>query len=203
MEVNNNKTKVVRHLGVIDTSNLKRRVEKLSEEEWDTKEDYDANYNKTREALSSAKHIIFKFSNKQVKPFEYFECSRWKDWKDVLLPVMDQATSQYNYKRGFYSRVMLAKLTAKSFIRMHTDGDESGTKPHKIHVPLQTNESVFFFVEEERFHFEENFAYEVNNSARHAAANNGETDRIHLIFEYLNIDDQLPEIKDQITSSNR
>ena len=198
MEINNNKTKSVSVLGKVDISDLIYRVKELSEADWDTQEDFEANYNKEKGALLNAKHIILKFSNKQIKPYSYFECSRWADWKDVLLPIMNKATEHYNYKNGFYSRVMLAKLAPKSFIRMHKDGDVSGTKPHKIHIPLITNNEVFFFAENERFNFKVNSAYEVNNSARHGAANNGSNERIHLIFEYLDFDAQTKEIQHQM-----
>lgn len=198
MEVNKYKTKIVRNLGNVDISRLKHKIDQLKESDWDTEEDYKANYNKERTALLGTKHLIFKFSNKQVTPYEYTEYSRWMDWKEELLPLMDAATKPYNYDHGVYTRVMLANLPSKAFIRMHTDGDEAGTKPHKIHIPIQTNDSVYFFIEEERFHFEEGSAYEVNNSAKHAVANGGETDRIHLIFEYLDFNAQTKEIQQQI-----
>ena len=56
--------------------------------------------------------------------------------------------------------------------------------PHKIHVPVQTNEGAFLHLGNSAFHLQEGQAYEVNNNIPHYAENNGTEDRIHLIFEY-------------------
>lgn len=203
METNVHKTEGIRELGSIDIALLKKKVEQLSDIDWDTEEDYAANYNKDKGALLNTSHIILKFSNKQSNPFQYFECSRWKEWSEVLLPIMDQATSQFDYAHGFYPRVMLAKLSPKKFIGTHTDGDDSGSIPHKVHIPLETNKNSYFFIEEQRFNLLEGFAYEVNNRLKHSVANNGTTDRIHLIFEYLDFDAQSEVIKHQVNIGER
>jgi aspartyl/asparaginyl beta-hydroxylase (cupin superfamily) len=81
---------------------------------------------------------------------------------------------------------MFAKLRAGGNIKAHKDGNAAATFPHKIHIPIQTNEKVAFFVNPKIYHFEKGKAYEVNNLAPHYVENLGEKDRIHLIFEYFN-----------------
>ena len=51
-------------------------------------------------------------------------------------------------------------------------------------MPLQTNPRVSFYVEPEYYHFPVGVAVEVNNLGVHAVKNDGDSDRIHLIFEY-------------------
>jgi hypothetical protein len=151
-------------------------------------------------ALGNTKHIVFRFTNKKERPFIYLESERWSEWAVVLLPLMLKATDHFNYQNRYFPKVMLANLPANSFIRPHTDGNAHLLAPHKIHIPLITNPDCYFFVENERFHFEEGFAYEVNNAVNHSVINNGETDRIHLLFECIDLDIQSDEIKTQISN---
>lgn len=199
IEVNRYKTEKLLELGEIDIDGLKTAVLNLPESEWDTEADYRVNYNK-RGAIRQAQHIIFRFSNKQKIPVEYSNLSCWGKWKNILLPVMQKAVKNYSYKNGVFPRIMLAKLPPSCFIAPHTDGDYTGHIPHKIHIPLFTNEQSFFFFGNERFHFREGFAYEVNNGLKHSAVNGGTTDRIHLIFEYLDADIQPEPMKKQLLS---
>lgn len=188
-EVNRHKTSDIRDLGSVDVESLRRDVLALPEEEWDRPEDFQANYNKGG-ALKQAAHVIFRFSDRRGSLIRYFELPRWSRWKDRLLPVMEEAVRPLGYDRHLFPRVMLAKLPPGSFIAPHVDGDRRGHVPHKIHVPLETNPQAVFFLGGERHHFEVGRAYEVDNGARHSVVNGGDTDRVHLIFEYLDAEAQ-------------
>jgi hypothetical protein len=76
-----------------------------------------------------------------------------------------------------------------------------GSMPHKIHIPVENNGDSYFFLEGKKFSLLEGDAHEVNNSLKHSVVNNGETDRIHLIFEYLDFDIQTTVIKNQMNIS--
>lgn len=179
--INPHKTKSVRELGKVDITALKERVLKLPMNTWEAENQ--GKPNKFRE-FHSTKHIIFKF----VRSFDdcrtSYDLPAWKDWKDMLQPIMDKAVEEYQYRDGIFSRIMLARLEAESQINIHKDGNRAATFPHKIHIPLQTNPSCTFFVNPKRYHFEEGKVYEVNNLARHQVDNAGTEARIHLIFEY-------------------
>lgn len=189
LEYTPNKTESIKYLGKFNILSLKKKVLSLPEDYWDKKIDFEANYNKTL-ALDQTKHIIFRFADKRTSPYRYFSLPAWDDWKSVLLPVMDQVVEQYGYNNGFYPRVMFAKIPPGGFIRPHVDGIPPKVGGHKIHIALKTNQECYFYMVPERFHFKEGEAYEVNNAATHSVINNGNTVRIHLIFEYLNIDIQ-------------
>ena len=60
-------------------------------------------------------------------------------------------------------------------------------------MPLLTNGQVTFFVNDVGYHFDEGEAVEVNNMGVHAVRNEGDTDRIHLIFEYYDLDQAEPD----------
>jgi hypothetical protein len=186
-EVNPNKAERLRELGPVDLDSVKAEVLATPDNAWDTPEDFEANYNK-RGALRLTAHMIFRFCDRRQRPSPCYDRPAWEHWAPRLLPVMETAVKPFGYKRGFFPRIMLARLSPSAFIKPHTDGDPRGTRPHKIHVPILTNPGALFFVEDGRYHLEEGRAYEVNNAARHGAANGGNTDRIHLIFEYLDAD---------------
>jgi hypothetical protein len=183
-EINPNKTTTVRELGPVDLGTVAADVLATPDEAWDTSDDFEANYNK-RGALRQAAHIILRFSDRRQRPAACYDMPAWEQWAPRLLPIMEAAVKPYGYARGFFPRIMLARLPGGAFVAPHVDGEPSGNRPHKIHVPILTNADTYFFVEQQRYHFPVGHAYEVNNAARHAAANNGESDRVHLIFEYL------------------
>ena len=90
----------------------------------------------------------------------------WAQWRERLLPVMEQATKPYGYARADYPRVMLARMAPGGVIKPHRDANPAAKWPHKIHVPIQTNDKVTFFVDGVGYHFAEGEAVEVSNMAR-------------------------------------
>jgi hypothetical protein len=106
---------------------------------------------------------------------------------------MEQATRPYGYVRAVYPRVMLARMGSGAEILPHMDNKPAAQWPHKIHVPLLTNPQVGFRIGDTIHHLPEGEAVEVNNLGIHAVRNEGTTDRIHLIFEYYDLDQPDPD----------
>jgi hypothetical protein len=80
--------------------------------------------------------------------------------------------------------VRLLSLAPQSFIREHSDralGYEDGEL--RIHVPIQTNPGVEFYVSGERLLLEEGRSYFVNVNLPHRVNNRGHADRIHLVID--------------------
>lgn len=65
-------------------------------------------------------------------------------------------------------------------INLHPDNDEF----LKIHIPILTNQSAWFFFEDEKFNLEIGSAYLINTTLPHGTSNEGDTDRVHLIFKF-------------------
>lgn len=177
-----NKTKNIRELGKVDISELKKWVNKLSEAVW-------INETKTREndfdCFHNTQHIIFRFPDDLRDRTIVHSNPIWKIWKPILTPILNQAVTTYGYRKGTIKAVMLAKLKAGNKIDSHTDGSLKYYFLHKIHIPIQTNDKVDFYIKTNSYHLKEGIAYEVNNIVKHSVENRGKTDRIHLIFEYL------------------
>ena len=189
MQANPRKTTSVRRLGAVDIAALRAAVLAIPEEIWDAE---NAGKPNRFEALDSTRHIVFRFVANFQDWRQSYARPLWTEWQDLLEPVLRQATADYGYRRGEYPRVMLARMAPGGVIQPHRDGNPAAKWPHKIHVPIQTNDRVTFFIEGQGYTLAEGEAVEVNNMAVHSVANGGDTDRIHLIFEYYDLDQPDP-----------
>lgn len=174
------KPATVRDLGPVDASAIMPRLQKFSEQAWDAenarKENRFACFHHTR-------HIVHRFTQGNRDVRAHYETPSWLIWRDLLQPIMDKAALPYGYAQNGFPKAMFARLAAGNAIDRHVDGAGSNLQCHKIHVPLVTNPKATFTVADEEFHLPVGHAYEVNNIKPHAAANLGDEDRIHFIFE--------------------
>jgi len=190
IQPNPRKTTGIRRLGTVDISRLREAVIAIPNSVWDAE---NANKPNRFDALDATKHIVLRF----VSNFSDWRSSDdkplWAEWRPMLEPVLTAATADYGYARGAFPRVMLAKMAPGGVIHPHRDANPAAKWPHKIHVPIQTNEDVTFYVDSASYNFLPGEAVEVNNMGLHAVENRGNTDRIHLIFEYYDLDQPEPE----------
>jgi hypothetical protein len=198
MEANSRKTTTIRRLGSVDIAALRDAVAQIPDALWDSENQAKPN---RFEALDSTRHIVFRFVSNFRDWRESHDRNLWPEWKQLLEPVLKQSTADYGYARGAYPRVMLARMAPGGVIHPHRDANPAAKWPHKIHVPLFTNPDVAFYVDGVEYHFAEGEAVEVNNMGVHAVANRGETDRIHLIFEYYDLDQPAPAWVDQLPAA--
>lgn len=187
---NPRKTTSIRRLGPVDATALKAAVLAIPEATWDAE---NAGKPNRFEALDKTRHIVFRFVDSVRDWRGSHDRPAWAEWKDLLEPVMRQAVAPYGYGNGVFPRVMLARMAPGGEIKPHRDANAAAKWPHKIHVPLLTNDKVTFFIEGTGYHLPEGEAAEVNNMGVHAVKNDGATDRIHLIFEYYDADQPEPE----------
>ncbi len=190
IQANPRKTESVRRLGNVDIAQLREAVLAIPEAIWDAE---NADKPNRFEALDRTRHIVFRF----VDNFHDWRGSHdrplWSQWRERLEPVMQAAARDYGYARAAYPRVMLARMAPGGVIKPHRDANPAAKWPHKIHVPIKTNDKVIFFVDGVGFRFGEGEAVEVNNMGVHAVVNEGDSDRIHLIFEYYDLDQPAPD----------
>jgi len=200
MEPNPRKTTTIRRLGRVDVEPLRQAVAALPEPLWDAENAAKPN---RFGALDATRHIVFRFVSNFRDWRQSYDRPLWDQWKSLLEPVLQAATSPYGYAHGAFPRVMLARMAPGGVIHPHRDENPAAKWPHKIHVPLQTNEGVTFFVDGVGYRLEEGEAVEVNNMGLHAVENRGETDRIHLIFEYYDLDQPEPQWLAPLQSATR
>jgi hypothetical protein len=190
MYANPRKTTSIRPLGRVDISGIRDAILAIPESTWDAE---DADKPNKFETLDKTRHIVFRFVDDHRDWRGSHDRPLWNQWRDLLLPVMEQATRSYGYARAAYPRVMLARMAPGGIIQPHVDTNPAAQWPHKIHVPILTNPRVGFLIGNTVHIFPEAEAVEVNNLTRHAVQNAGDTDRIHLIFEYYDLDQPDPD----------
>ncbi|WP_426039337.1 aspartyl/asparaginyl beta-hydroxylase domain-containing protein [Brevundimonas sp. DC300-4] len=186
---NPRKTTGVRPLGPVDIVALQAAVRAIPEAVWDAE-----NVDKPNklEALDATRHIVFRFIDSGRDWRASHDRPAWPDWRALLEPVMAAAVRDYGYARGVFPRVMLARMRPGGVIHPHVDANPAAKWPHKIHVPLSTNPAVVCFFGGEEHHFPVGEAVEVDNLGPHWVRNTGDTDRVHLIFEYYDADQPDP-----------
>lgn len=185
LQPNPRKTTSVRALGSVDITALREAVLAIPEAIWDAE---NADKPNRFEALDKTRHIVFRFVDNFQDWRQSHDRPLWAQWRALIEPVLAQATRPYGYARAAFPRVMLARMAPGGVIKPHRDANPAAKWPHKIHVPIQTNDKVVFFVEGIGYRMPEGEAFEVNNMGVHAVENNGDSDRIHLIFEYYDLD---------------
>ena len=186
---NPRKTTTFRKLGPVDIAALQAAVLATPEEVWDAE---NARKPNRFEALAATRHIVFRFIDNPRDWRGSHDRPAWSQWRPVLEPVLAQAVRAYGYTRGMFPRIMLARMSAGGVIPPHIDANPAAKWPHKIHVPLLTNARVLSSFGGEERHFPAGEAVEVNNLGPHWVRNGGDTDRVHLIFEYYDADQPEP-----------
>jgi hypothetical protein len=190
MQPNPRKTTSIRRLGQVDVAALRAAVLGIPEATWN---EADAGKPNRFGALDATRHIVFRFVSDFRDWRGAYARPIWEQWRALLEPVLAAAVAPYGYARGEFPRVMLARMAPGGVILPHRDANPAAKWPHKIHVPLLTNDKVTFFVDGVGYHFPVGEAVEVSNMAVHAVENAGDTDRIHLIFEYYDPDQPAPD----------
>lgn len=195
---NPRKTTSIRRLGPVDIAALRAAVLALPESVWEAE---NAGKPNRFEALDRTRHIVFRFVDSVRDWRSSHDRPAWAEWRGLIEPVLRQAVAPYGYARGEFPRVMFARMAPGGEIKPHRDANAAAKWPHKIHVPLLTNDQVTFFIEGTGYHMPEGEAAEVNNMGVHAVKNDGDTDRIHLIFEYFDPDQPTPDWLSRVTAA--
>ena len=185
MQANPRKTRSARLLGEVDITALRDDVLAIPEAIWDIE---NASKPNRFETLDKTRHIVFRFIKDLNDWRESYDRPLWNEWRSRIEPILLKATAPYGYRRGSFPRIMLARMAPGGIIQPHRDNMPSASWPHKIHVPIQTNPGVSFYLEPKYYNFKPGQVVEVNNLDVHAVKNDGDSDRIHLIFEYYDMD---------------
>ncbi len=187
---NPRKTTTIRPLGPVDIAELRKAVLAISEDIWNAE---NAGKPNKFDALDATRHIVFRFIDSPRDWRSSHDRAAWPQWRDLLEPVLAKAISGYGYKNGVFPRVMLANMAPGGVIHPHIDANPAAKWPHKIHIPLTTNPHVVSFFGGAEHRFAEGDAVEVNNLGPHWVRNDGDSARIHLIFEYYDADQPDPD----------
>ena len=76
----------------------------------------------------------------------------------------------------------IAMLVPHGKVGMHIDNAPFLDECHRIHIPMKTNENVFYIIEDNKYHWQKNGIYEFDNKRIHGVENNSDEERIHFMF---------------------
>jgi hypothetical protein len=101
---------------------------------------------------------------------------------DILSPIIKTLEQVHDGKIG---KCMFIRLPAHKDVAEHNDFGEYMGVVRRHHMAITTNDKAFFFVNKESKNMKVGECWEINNSHRHSVQNNGDTERIHLMFDIL------------------
>ena len=111
----------------------------------------------------------------------------WARFAPLVDPLVARVTaSAFPGITGRRGKVSFSRIPAGKAIALHIDREPDQATLHRVHVPLITNTEarLEFPQHQARFCGRVGKAYEINSMLPHQAVNRGDTDRVHLVFDY-------------------
>jgi hypothetical protein len=116
------------------------------------------------------------FNNFKFINYEMFE--HYKSLIDKYLEIISQHFTIKDYT------ALIVNLKPNGIINPHTDGGSKYFElGHRLHIPIKTNENVFFTVGNTTINMEVGKIYEINNLTTHSVENKSTENRFHLIMD--------------------
>ena len=169
-----------KYIGKIKVKSFKDKINNFNNKLWD---DFDFRQ-KTFKVHKETKTIplIFDIDFRSSNP-TYL--NQYETFKNEFKIINNKLKNIYG--KGFIIRAILVMLKSNSKIDRHIDKDQSLSICHRVHIPIITNENVLFEIDSEVKNLKEGEMWEINNSEKaHSVLNISNTDRIHLIVDWIN-----------------
>ena len=158
---------------------FKNKVKSLSQKDWEEFNFRQNTYKVHRNTETIP--LIFDTDFRSENP-TYLDKS--KDFKDEL--NLCKEVFKKVYGEGLLIRAILVKLKANSSVDPHIDKGDSLQKCFRVHIPIITNENVYFTVGNETKIFKEGEFWEINNSGKiHSVENKSMKGRVNLIADWI------------------
>lgn len=105
-----------------------------------------------------------------------------KDLMDLISPIIEKLEDEIV---GKSARVLLIKLGAGKDVALHVDGGDYLSSVRRFHIPIITNDNVFYTVNKETINMKAGECWEINNLKHHSVLNDSQEDRVHLLIDIL------------------
>jgi len=180
-----------RCIGEIEVTAIKHLLSTLTKEHWLDDKTIQNSYN-SYEKIESIP-LVWDEELRHNKPAKRPALSLFSESiRPALIEVADFFESDPRWqkylsegRRGYFVRACLIKLKAGDMIAMHQDRGHSFAHSHRIHVPLITNDDVFFQIEGMTLNLLEGEVVEVNNRKQNSVINKSESDMVHLVLDWV------------------
>lgn len=114
----------------------------------------------------------------------------------LIKPILEKFKDYYDFN---YHASFLSRIHPQGIIGYHIDQGEFLERCHRIHVPIQTNENVFYWINGREYNWITGKSYEFDNTLQHAVFNRSNEHRIHLIINLYKLEDsELEKVKDNL-----
>ena len=165
-----NKPNYCKYLGYVDSKKYIDFIKKHV--------NFSCNNDYGREEFFSECKNFFLLDNFEPKNSESLEI-----FYNISEDIKNVCTSYYG--SGVIERIQFSLVPAKAKIKKHYDYGLQFSLSHRIHLPIITNKNVNFHIYDKIFNFKINQLVEINNKKEHYVENNSDTDRIHLIIDFI------------------
>ena len=119
--------------------------------------------------------------NKFVK-CEYNLTLKNNKLNNLLNPILNYLKNLHN---GEIAKTMFVKLAAGKKINEHSDNGLYLNTIKRHHIPIVTNDEVWFYVDGEKKNLKTGEIWEIDNTKLHKVENLSNEDRVHLIVDIL------------------
>jgi hypothetical protein len=83
------------------------------------------------------------------------------------------------------AKCMLVNLPRGCTIPTHVDVGNVLELVHRVHIPIITTNTCLFIIDGQEYNFKEGMVVEIDNTRSHSVINNSDTNRIHLIVDFI------------------
>lgn len=172
----------------IDVSSIKSKALEYTKEDWDS---YDYRQ-KTFNVHKQTKTIPLIWDEKlKAKPKIYNESTKFKKELHIINTLLTNKIGP-----GDLATAMLINLPAKKQISRHIDSAKFFKAIHRIHIPIVTAPECVFEINGEIKNIKEGEVVEIDNDNKyHSVQNNSDIDRIHLLVDWLDKDNDFQHEK--------
>jgi len=170
-----------------DVERMASELEKLKDVEWLGHYDPGLATDWTAIPLVSAGARVQGVDSQRVGTYDEMERTVFVD----QLPYFREILDAFKCPQG---RIRITRLNSGTVIGLHRDIDEEvanlAFNQVRLHIPIITNDEVYFWVGGDIIRMQEGRLYYVNFSRKHYVHNGGETPRYHLVLD-LEVNDWL------------
>ena len=105
-----------------------------------------------------------------------------KDVYELVTPIIKDLEERMC---GKAARVLLIRLDANKNVTEHTDTGDYLNAVRRFHIPIITNDNVYYTVNNEKINMKTGECWEINNRKPHSVDNDSNEDRIHLLIDIM------------------
>jgi thiol-disulfide isomerase/thioredoxin len=169
-----------------DISQIQKDIVSILETDGEIKNNNDRFKFTTHSATSS--QLIYDFPLSWIGEEEVAESvCLYPQLVESIEPIIIELEKFYDGKRG---RVLLVNLPGQRNIPEHSDSGFYLWTVHRNHIPVVTNEKIYFSVGETTISMKEGMCYEINNAKMHSVKNESDDDRYQLIVDIIPSDNE-------------